>query len=95
MTHTDTNPTTGDGARLVGPRPARTAIVEAYANFVRVAHRPDWCDAIALLVANLEAATILIAETHARCTAPACATCIPLRNAGAYLFAFNLWVARS
>jgi hypothetical protein len=95
MTNTDTNPTTGDGARLVGPRPDQAAVVDAYGQFLRRSCRPDGWDAVALLSANLEAATILIAEAHAGCTAPACPTCIPLRHATAYLFAFNLWVARS
>lgn len=91
-----TNTTTsGDGIKRVGPRPDQAAIVDAYAHFVRLARRPDGWDAVALLSANLEAATILMIEEHSGCTTPACAICIPLRHATAYLFAFNLWVARS
>ena len=89
---TTTNP---GSAERVGPRPDPAAIVEAYADFARRGCRPDGWDAVALLSGNLEAALILIAEAHAGCTIPACQTCVPLRHACAYLFAFHLWVARS
>jgi len=89
-----TTNTTG-GSKSIGPRPDQAAIVEAYAQFVRRSCRPDGWDAVALLSANLEAATILIAEAHGDCVTLSCPTCIPLRHAVAYMFAFNLWVARS
>ena len=91
---TTTDPTAAD-ARPVGPRPDQAAIVAAYAHLAHRSSRPDGWDAVALLSANLEACTVLLVEAHADCTTPACRTCIPLRHAGAYMIAFNLWVQRS